>query len=202
MKVSLERDRISEINRRLTILNLGIFLILIILVAIEEYGQNFFIRVSITQMGEHHKRHRLRAHQDAKTIIAPQIIVEPEPELRFPVNFMFGVSSSAYQTEGCLRKDGRTQSTWDVFVDDSIYGNATNSYQHYKHDVEAINQIGVSRQICWLLEILHLLFRVVSYFADIKGIVPILQDFNIVESDYTRWVVCKRSWNCALSQCD
>lgn len=107
MKPSPERDRIAEINRRLTILNLVIFLTLVVLISIEEYGQNFFIRISISKLGEHHRRHRTRNQQVAK-IIAPQNTIEAD--LSFPVDFIFGVSSSAFQTEGALTEGGRTKS--------------------------------------------------------------------------------------------
>lgn len=140
MKVSMENDRVSQINRRLTILNLIIFLTLLVLISIEEYGQKYLIRVSITTLGAHHKRHRIISHQIAN-IIAPQNVIDPD--LKFPDNFIFGVTSSAYQTEGATREDGRTPSTWDTF-DDSGAENATNSYHSYRQDVEAINQIGVS----------------------------------------------------------
>lgn len=147
---SMGKDRISEINRRLTLLNLAIFLILLVLISIEEYGNKFFIKISITGLGERHRMHRKLIQQE--TIIAPQLIIDTK--LQFPANFLFGVASSAYQTEGALTEDGRTSSTWDTLfkeypnrtVDGSIPNLATDSYHRYKDDVKAVKQIGVSKK--------------------------------------------------------
>jgi hypothetical protein len=148
------KDRISEINRRLTILNLVIFFVLLVLITIEEYGQKFFIKISISEMGERHHRYRhKKLNIKESELITTQIL--NDAKLEFPPDFLFGVASSAYQTEGALADDGRSASTWDILIkenpsqiiDNSTAEIATNSYQMYKEDVKAINMLGVSNQL-------------------------------------------------------
>ena len=65
----------------------------------------------------------------------------PAPRSRqFPRDFIWGVATSAFQTEGALDADGRGQSIWDVFprdriVDRSDAAIAVNSYHRYREDV-------------------------------------------------------------------
>ncbi|CAG9823612.1 unnamed protein product [Phaedon cochleariae] len=59
----------------------------------------------------------------------------------FPANFMFGVGSSAYQTEGSRSDDGKGDNIWDNYISTSS-GNSTyisnDSYEKYKEDVALI----------------------------------------------------------------
>src|SRR6185295_11848163 len=65
----------------------------------------------------------------------------PAPRSRqFPRDFIWGVATSAFQTEGALDADGRGQSIWDVFprdriVDRSDAAIAVDSYHRYREDV-------------------------------------------------------------------
>lgn len=70
--------------------------------------------------------------------------------LRFPSDFYWGVSSSAYQIEGAIHEDGRGMSVWDTFcekpgrVDNGEDGRiACDHYHRYQDDVALIAQLGV-----------------------------------------------------------
>ncbi|RZC93441.1 hypothetical protein C5167_026051 [Papaver somniferum] len=67
----------------------------------------------------------------------------------FPPNFVFGVSTSAYQVEGAVNEGGRGESIWDVFarkegkiVDGSNGDIAADQYHRYKEDVELMSKLG------------------------------------------------------------
>lgn len=71
--------------------------------------------------------------------------------LTFPEFFKWGVSTSAYQIEGAASKDGREQSTWDMFshmkgrtYNGSTGDYATDHYHRYADDVEFISRMGVT----------------------------------------------------------
>jgi beta-glucosidase len=68
----------------------------------------------------------------------------------FGDDFLWGVASSALQTEGAYNLDGKGQSVWDVFVQDrkKILSNdthfeASNFYYNYKTDIALIKQMGI-----------------------------------------------------------
>lgn len=69
----------------------------------------------------------------------------------FPENFLFGVSSAAYQIEGAWNVDGKGPSIWDEFlhsnpknVDDLQNGDiAANSYEYYQDDIDAAKNLKV-----------------------------------------------------------
>ncbi len=67
----------------------------------------------------------------------------------FGDNFIWGVSTSAPQTEGTLVNDGRSDSIWDVFsrqkktiLDGSLPHIATNFRENYKADIDLVKEIG------------------------------------------------------------
>lgn len=70
--------------------------------------------------------------------------------MRFPENFLWGASTSAYQCEGAAYEDGKKPSQQDVInkkaaaqrkiADCSI---ATDHYHHYKEDVALLKEIGL-----------------------------------------------------------
>lgn len=70
--------------------------------------------------------------------------------MAFSKEFMFGVASSSYQTEGAVEEDGRTPSIWDEFckTPGAVY-NADNGdvacdhYHRYKEDVALMAELGV-----------------------------------------------------------
>lgn len=64
----------------------------------------------------------------------------------FPKNFFWGASSAAWQVEGAVNEDGRTQAVIDLnsqtkkpFADNSI---ASDHYHHYKEDVALMKEAG------------------------------------------------------------
>jgi beta-glucosidase len=70
---------------------------------------------------------------------------------RFPRDFIWGVSASAYQTEGAVQEDGRGRSIWDTFcgkpgriADSGNADVACDHYHRYREDVELIHQLGVN----------------------------------------------------------
>ncbi|XP_061727376.1 cytosolic beta-glucosidase-like [Cydia pomonella] len=79
------------------------------------------------------------------------VVVTPELEKRFPDNFSFGVSSSAYQIEGSWNVDGKGLSTWDFYlhkqpdiVEDCTNADVTtDSYRLFKRDIQMLKHLGV-----------------------------------------------------------
>jgi len=73
----------------------------------------------------------------------------PAPQSRqFPRDFIWGVATSAFQTEGALDADGRGQSIWDVFprakiADHSDAAIAVDSYHRYREDVALLQNLAV-----------------------------------------------------------
>src|SRR5690625_804036 len=68
----------------------------------------------------------------------------------FPEEFVWGVSTSAYQIEGAAREDGRGESIWDTFSREEgrIAGGDTGDvacdhYHRYGRDIELLKQLGV-----------------------------------------------------------
>ncbi|XP_035826095.1 lactase-phlorizin hydrolase [Aplysia californica] len=69
---------------------------------------------------------------------------------KFPANFTFGVSTSAFPTEGAWDADGKGLSIWDMFTSDSSHvtggGDAKQSadtYHHVDDDVTLLKNLGV-----------------------------------------------------------
>ena len=68
----------------------------------------------------------------------------------FGTDFLWGVSSSATQTEGAYNVDGKGLSVWDVFVaenkkilNNDTHFEASNFYNNYKTDIALIKQMGI-----------------------------------------------------------
>ncbi|CAI9089150.1 OLC1v1023660C1 [Oldenlandia corymbosa var. corymbosa] len=67
----------------------------------------------------------------------------------FPDDFLFGVSTSAYQIEGAILEDGKSPSDWDVFVHKTGTKNtdtgdiADDHYHRYLEDISLIHSLGV-----------------------------------------------------------
>ena len=68
----------------------------------------------------------------------------------FPSNFLWGVSTSAYQIEGAWNEDGKGESIWDRYSHQShrIYNNdhgniACDHYHHMPQDVSLLKELGV-----------------------------------------------------------
>lgn len=62
--------------------------------------------------------------------------------LIFPPEFLWGVSTSAFQIEGALREDGRGPSIWDEFGAEPA-GIAADHYHRYPEDVALMAELGV-----------------------------------------------------------
>ncbi len=69
----------------------------------------------------------------------------------FPDDFVWGTTTSAYQTEGAVREDGRGETIWDRFthtpgrVRDGGTGDiACDSYHRYRDDIDLMRRIGVN----------------------------------------------------------
>ncbi|MDT4983339.1 MAG: beta-glucosidase, partial [Pseudonocardiales bacterium] len=68
-----------------------------------------------------------------------------------PADFRWGVSTSAYQTEGAVAADGRMPSIWDDFcrTPDAIDGgdtgeDACDSYRRWPEDLALLRALGVN----------------------------------------------------------
>ncbi|CAN1305249.1 Beta-glucosidase 24 [Linum perenne] len=70
----------------------------------------------------------------------------------FPLDFLFGVTTSSYQYEGGTWEDGRRPSIWDAFthshpnnIKDKSNGDvAADSYHLYKDDIALVKQLGMN----------------------------------------------------------
>lgn len=69
----------------------------------------------------------------------------------FPVDFIWGVATSAYQIEGAAAQDGRGPSVWDAFCErpgaiaDGSSGHvACDHYHRYEEDMDLITALGVN----------------------------------------------------------
>lgn len=94
----------------------------------------------------------------AVVLEANSIVTVPNGEQKqFPDNFMFGVSTSAYQVEGAWNLDGKGPSIWDDFthnhpekiVDHQNADDGPNSYEFYDNDIKAIKSIGVNQSLIY-----------------------------------------------------
>ncbi|KAM6568152.1 hypothetical protein CsatB_016137 [Cannabis sativa] len=68
---------------------------------------------------------------------------------QFPMGFVFGTATSAYQVEGMALKDGRGPSIWDVFINNTpglIANNGTadvavDQYHRYREDINIMKKL-------------------------------------------------------------
>ncbi|GAB4856084.1 Beta-glucosidase 12, variant 2 [Ancistrocladus abbreviatus] len=84
-------------------------------------------------------------------VIGPNYGIGALNRSSFPVGFIFGTASSAYQYEGAAKEDGRGPSIWDTYthkypekIADRSNGDvAINEYHHYKEDVGIMKEMGL-----------------------------------------------------------
>jgi len=76
----------------------------------------------------------------------------PEPTISFPPEFYFGLSSSAYQTEGAVGEGGRGRSVWDAFCEQEgtvergeSGAVACDHYHCWPEDIQLLKDLGVDR---------------------------------------------------------
>ena len=69
----------------------------------------------------------------------------------FPSDFVWGTATSAYQTEGATRTDGRGETIWDRFThtpgkmrDGSTGDVACDAYHRYRDDIDLMRRIGTN----------------------------------------------------------
>jgi beta-glucosidase len=72
-------------------------------------------------------------------------------KIDFGEDFIWGVSTSALQTEGAHDIDGKGLSIWDVFVtkprkilNNDTHFEAADFYNNYKTDIALLKQMGIS----------------------------------------------------------
>lgn len=84
---------------------------------------------------------------------------KPDPTLKgqsflhdtFPLGFLWGSGTSAFQTEGAWNQNGKGASIWDSFTHSSVSGSldrevanvASDSYNRWEEDVKALEYLGV-----------------------------------------------------------
>lgn len=76
----------------------------------------------------------------------------------FPGNFIFGVSSAAYQIEGAWNVDGKGPSIWDEFTHshpekmaDGQNGDiSASSYEFFEEDIKAVKNLNVKTFLFYL----------------------------------------------------
>ena len=68
----------------------------------------------------------------------------------FPENFVWGVTTASYQTEGGVKEDGRGETIWDRFshipgriLHDDNGDTACDTYHRIEEDVELLKELGV-----------------------------------------------------------
>lgn len=129
----------------------------------------------------------------------------------FPENFLWGAATSAPQSEGASRIDGKSDSTWDKwfemaperFNDNQGPQITSDMYHQYKEDVQRMKAIGMNSfrtSISWtrlLPDGQHLNPKAVAfyrdYFQELKanGIEPIIYLFHF---DMPWWLMEKGGW--------
>ncbi len=70
--------------------------------------------------------------------------------LQFPAGFQWGAATAAFQIEGAVHADGRSDSIWDVFthtpgciIDGSNADTACDHYHRWKEDIALLKQLGI-----------------------------------------------------------
>ena len=68
---------------------------------------------------------------------------------QFPANFQWGTATAAYQIEGAVHEDGRSESIWDAFshtpgkvLNGDTGDIACNHYHRWKEDIQLVKDLG------------------------------------------------------------
>lgn len=95
-----------------------------------------------------HRRHLLAGSGAAALTLLPTRHFSGEKDsVQFPRNFLWGVSTSAFQIEGSLKSDGRGPSVWDdVAADgsDTTAEPAADHYRRWRDDIKLLKRLGVN----------------------------------------------------------
>lgn len=98
------------------------------------------------------KTHLLLAPQIVFMFFALSCSAQTDVEAKsitFPEDFIWGVSTSAYQVEGAYQEDGKGVSVWDTYTNKYNAANgetgnvAIDEYHRYKEDVAILKEMGV-----------------------------------------------------------
>lgn len=80
---------------------------------------------------------------------APEMVTETDPKYKIPKNFLMGVATGSYQTEGAWDKDGKGVNVFDYMYHKENYpinmtGDiACNSYERYEEDIKLAAQMNL-----------------------------------------------------------
>lgn len=126
---------------------LVIVLTFVLLLYLSHLSDKLFIRYFFGAINKHHRTYE---NEDLSLLVKNKSS-EEKSMYTFPVNFMFGVSSSAHQIEGAYLEDGKTMSVWDTYAHDhpeiikdhSTADVACDSYHKFMKDIEALDAVGV-----------------------------------------------------------
>ncbi|XP_061998170.1 vicianin hydrolase-like [Rosa rugosa] len=91
------------------------------------------------------------ASNEAAAAAAPRHYSIPFNRSSFPVSFIFGAGSAAYQTEGAAHIHGKGPSIWDTFttkhrekITDGSNGDVADDFYHrYEEDVKLMKKVGL-----------------------------------------------------------
>ena len=89
-------------------------------------------------------------HDVDHTIATTTVELNIPNEQKFPMDFVWGVATSAYQIEGAVHDDHRGPTIWDTFVhgpghvlDGSTGDVADDHYHQYKEDIQLMKRLNI-----------------------------------------------------------
>lgn len=108
-------------------------------------------------------------------------------ERAFPDDFLFGGSTSAFQTEGAWNVDGKGPSIWDEFthshpdeiIDHQNADITANSYAYFEDDIKIVKDLSV-------IKCQRFCFQILNNF-DHQFLDEFLSVLNFMASDSANW---------------